>query len=105
MPLPNGIKAYKAEIRELNEAHDLWSIRDDRVLFFLPQFVELVGDVRVIWSDIDQTESSHLHKRIKPVYDGFRGQKLCLLKKADSKKVAGWLKGNVKEDDGKRLSN
>lgn len=87
---------YLATIKRLEGKHQIWSIYDHRLVFFLPAFAGLVEDARVLWNDTfpktkaDDEYIINLQKLNKEAFDAFDGHKLHLTKE-DREAVRGLL--------------
>jgi hypothetical protein len=92
------MEEYKAIVKRLDAQHSLWSIRDDRTLFFLDQLAPLVKDLRVLWVDLERSRNDYekeLQRRTRQVFERFKGPKLHL-KEDDPKRALAFVLG---EDD------
>lgn len=72
---------YKAIIKGLDREHSLWSIRDDRALFFLDQLASMVKELRVLWVDLERSRNEYekrLQERTRKIFNAFKGPKLHL---------------------------
>lgn len=79
---------YKAVISQLDKDHPIWSVRDDRVLFFLNEFAALANVVarrgqepRLLWVDLERSRTEYqkeLQKLNREAFNRFTGPKLHL---------------------------
>lgn len=72
---------YKAAIANIEAHNPVWSIRDDRILLFMDDFVKLVGDARLLWVDSQRSRTAYekeLQGLNRRAFDKFVGPKLHL---------------------------
>lgn len=75
---------YKTAIDSLDDKYSIWSIRDDRLVFLLPEFGRLVKGEKLIWNDTYTSKSEYvkdLQALNKKAFEKFTGPKLHLTKK------------------------